>query len=374
MTSTDIYYVPYPRKKWLRRFFRLIGKILLNILARPIITDMHRLPLKGPAILAGNHVAVLEIVMMAVYSPAIVEFLGAGDIPLDPNMAWLANLYGYIPIQRGTLDRAGIKKALSVLKQGGIIGVFPQGGIWETSVSQVRVGAAFLSEKGEAPVTPIGFGGVKGALKQILRFKRPELVMNVGRTLELPGVLDGISPSREGLEAYSEKILASIIELIPEDERPAASKRLGGTFDVSIRLMQSDGSLQIVSENNIKFEQRSALGRFFHFPQLLDALHRNLELQVQALQHLDGPLQPLDLINACQEILDYLDVNPGFFTYRFGIDVGLQLKSAFQTLIDMVASQSGNLTSVEIVPLYGYIELKTGERIIEHGAPIIQSM
>jgi len=52
-------------------------------------------------ILAGNHVAVLEAVMMAVYCPGVVEFLGNGDIPFDPNYAFIANSYGFIPINRG---------------------------------------------------------------------------------------------------------------------------------------------------------------------------------------------------------------------------------------------------------------------------------
>jgi 1-acyl-sn-glycerol-3-phosphate acyltransferase len=374
MTSNDDFLIPYPRKKFLRKFFRFFGKILLSLLARPTIIGRKNLPIHGPAILVGNHVAVLEIVMMAVYSPKIVEFLGAGDIPIDPNVAWLANLYGYIPIQRGTIDRTGIKKALSVLKQGGIIGVFPQGGIWETAIDQSRIGTAFLSQKGEAPVTPIGFGGVKGALKQILRLKRPKLIMNVGQTLELPSSREVEPYSRNELEAYTQAIWLNIFELLPEDERNITNRHYDETFDVKISLIYTDGSENINSDCGMSIEQSSVLGRFFHFPILLDALHRNLGLKVEVLQHVDLRMPPLELSKACREILDYLEINPGFFTYRFGIDVGMQIKSAFQTLIDLIQSQSGNLDGIIIVPLYEYRDSETGERKVVQGIPPIHSM
>jgi len=47
-----------------------LGKVLLALLANVTVNGREKLPNKGPVILAGNHVAVLEAVMMAVYCPA----------------------------------------------------------------------------------------------------------------------------------------------------------------------------------------------------------------------------------------------------------------------------------------------------------------
>jgi 1-acyl-sn-glycerol-3-phosphate acyltransferase len=100
--------IPYPRKVIIRHFLRFLGRLLLPLLARVTITGRENFPRKGPVILAGNHVAFLEVALMVVYPPYLVELIGTGDIPLDPTFAPLAHLYGFIPVNRGNLDRNGL--------------------------------------------------------------------------------------------------------------------------------------------------------------------------------------------------------------------------------------------------------------------------
>ena len=40
-----------------------------------------------------------------------------------------------------------------------------------------------MSQQAQAPVLPIGFGGIKGALDEMFRLKRPRLSMNVGELI-----------------------------------------------------------------------------------------------------------------------------------------------------------------------------------------------
>ncbi|NOG52109.1 MAG: 1-acyl-sn-glycerol-3-phosphate acyltransferase [Chloroflexi bacterium] len=141
------------------------------------------MPPKGPLILVGNHIAIIEVGMMMTYTPYPLEVMAAGDIPLDPRYRWMADLWGFIPIKRGSMDRGGMNMALDVLEQGGVVGLFPEGGIWETTIRQARQGVAWLSSKANAPIVPIGFGGIEGALTKMLRFERPRMTMNIGQPI-----------------------------------------------------------------------------------------------------------------------------------------------------------------------------------------------
>jgi len=370
------YQVPYPRKRLIRRALRLLARLLLPLAARPLVLGRDNLPVEGPAILAGNHVAVLEIVLMLAYSPASVEFLGASDIPLDPRLAWLADLYGFIPVQRGTVDRMGIKMALSVLEQDGVIGIFPQGGIWDPSISQVRIGAALLSQMGKAPVVPIGFGGVNGALRQIMRFKRPRLVMNVGEAMAFPASEVDAGRTRESLEAFAGELIRRILALLPVEERPDVDQRADESFDVQVSFLNSDGEETAPLEEQLNATDRAALGRFLHYPVLLDALGRNLKLPVGPLQRLESAVIPEDLQRACSSILDYLTQNPGFFTYRFGVQIGLEIEAALEKLAEVVGNTAevGNLSGVRIVPIHRYRDSTSGEMIEQRGARSLHSM
>ena len=52
-----------------------LGKALLTLFADVEIHGREKLPKKGPVLLAGNHAAILEVVMLAAYTPGNVEFL-----------------------------------------------------------------------------------------------------------------------------------------------------------------------------------------------------------------------------------------------------------------------------------------------------------
>lgn len=79
--------IKYPRRVVIRKMMLFFARLLLRLFTRLEIRGKENIPLQGPVILAGNHVAILEAVFLAAYSPRLVEFLGTGDIPLDPNYA-----------------------------------------------------------------------------------------------------------------------------------------------------------------------------------------------------------------------------------------------------------------------------------------------
>jgi 1-acyl-sn-glycerol-3-phosphate acyltransferase len=183
MNTKPIDTLPYPRRRVARFVLRGAARLLIALLTRLKVLGMENFPRSGPLILAGNHVGVMEAVLMAALSPRQVEFLGTGDIPFDPNYARIVEAYGLIPINRGNLDRDAIQKSVDVLRQGGVLGIFPEGGIWDPARMEAQLGVALISQRANAPVLPIGFGGMRGALVNALKLKRPRLEMRVGELI-----------------------------------------------------------------------------------------------------------------------------------------------------------------------------------------------
>ncbi|MCB9455632.1 MAG: 1-acyl-sn-glycerol-3-phosphate acyltransferase [Anaerolineaceae bacterium] len=175
---------------------QIVGRALLGLLTRTTVAGRENLPEKGPLILVGNHNALMEAALMVLHSPYQIELLGAGDIPFDPRYAWAIERYGYIPIRRGEMDRLALNKALGVLKQG-VIGMFPEGGIWEAAFKRARTGVSWLSSQANAPIIPIGFGGIDGALGATMKLRRPRMLMNIGHVIPpIPAEIEG-SPAKK---------------------------------------------------------------------------------------------------------------------------------------------------------------------------------
>jgi 1-acyl-sn-glycerol-3-phosphate acyltransferase len=368
----DIYSVTYPRKVFIRTIMTSLGKVLMNLLTDVKITGQERLPEKGSMILAGNHVAVLEAVMMAVYTPGMVEFIGNGDIPFDPNYAFIANIYGLIPVNRGNLDRKGLKMGVDILKQGGILGIFPEGGTWNPANMQAQIGVAWLSYRAQTPILPIGFGGIKGGLANALKLKHPRLSMNVGEIIPPVALQEPTLPVKANLEVAANKILAEINALIPEEGLRQFRRRVDEEYRLEIKVLDVDHEIELPP--NLFIHHDSIYARFLYNPTMMDVLVRNLHLPIKPLKTIDRQTKIKSLLQAWHSILNYLETNPGYFTYRFGVEGGLAMKKSLEELLRLGEwiHQSGY--AITIQPIRHYRNANTGADVIERGGCFPRSM
>jgi len=337
----------------------------MTLLANVEISGKKRLPQKGPIILAGNHVAALEAVMMCIFNPGIVEFIGTGDIPFDPNYAFFVKAYGLIPVNRGNLDRLGLQMGMDVLVQNGILGIFPEGGAWDPANMQAQIGVALLSYRSGAPVLPIGFGGVKDGLGKALKLKRPTLVMNVGEIIPPVSIKNESLSIKENLEESAGQILDRINALVPEKDLQVFQKRVDETYSLIIKVSDRDRIIEIPDEYVVS--HGATYARFLYNPIMMDVLARNLRLPIQPIKQVSQEYQLDPLLNAWHSIRDYLEINPGFFTYRFGMTEGLAMKEALMELhrLGKWTHQSGYALTLQ--PERHYRNANTGASVIERG-------
>jgi 1-acyl-sn-glycerol-3-phosphate acyltransferase len=328
--------IPYPRYSFRRKAAQSLGRPAISLLSDLKISGRQNFPAAGPLILAGNHVGFMEIVLMVVFSPYNLELVGTGDIPMDPTFAPIAKGYGFIPLNRGNLDRNGLYQALNVLKQGGVLGVFPEGGIWNPDAMPAHAGIAWLSSAGQAPILPIGFGIPDKPIKNLLQLKHPRFEMNIGP------VIPPVNPDHPGLsrkaamEVESRRILQTIHSLVPAPyhREQRESKTVG--FVCTVTISTSDGK-DILPPADLALFHASQLSRMLQQPVIMDVFTRNLKLPVAPLNHPEQKHEAHRILVAVSSILDYLVTNPGFLTYRFGIDEGLAMHAALSELKALAA-------------------------------------
>ncbi len=354
----------YPRRRLSRGLLRSVGRVLVPLLTRTQITGMEHFPASGPLIIVGNHIATMEVVLMVVYAPWQLEMLGAGDIAAPPPMDAISRLYGFIPVNRGNLDRAALTKALSVLQQGGILGLFPEGGIWDPGAMEAKRGVAWLSYQSRAPILPIGFGSPDGALRDTLRLKRPALSMTVGKLIP-PVDLPKGSPRHEALQRAAVDILDAVDRLIPEPFRQQRMAIADERFELGLRVLDGAGQ-PLTIPPSLAIVHSDGLCKVFYRPAILRIFAKDLHLPVAALQHLDQDPSPEALVSALSPVLQYItDQNPGFFPYRFGTASGLSMEAGLRELhaLALWARDAGH--RLQIRPTRRYRREGQDEEIVE---------
>jgi len=360
----------YPRRIFIRAIIRGLGRILFPLLTRAKITGLENLPRYGPFILVGNHTASMEVVMMAVYARRQLEFLGAVDLPNTPTIEKIIDLYGIIPVYRGAVNREAMKAAIHILDQGGMIGIFPEGGFWEPVISHAKTGVPWLSTFSKAPILPVGFGDTRGKLTDILHFKRPELVMNIGKPLP-PVQLRPDVDRKKAIQEKADAIMEGVWQLVPQEVMAKKSIVENESFELQVQVLDTDGSpVRIPSQ--LAITEGQWLSRFTHRINLINLVRDNLHLPVQALKDLPDSPPLKDIITACQSIIDYTQgVYPYFFTYRYGPDDGISMLESFKQLRDLAQWALDHHYSLKTTPLHHFTdpatqEIVTRTRPIEH--------
>ena len=80
-----------------------------------------------------------------------------------PVVGHVIALSGAFPVHRDKTDRIAIRTALRLLKEGQVVGIFPEGTRSHSGeMLKPHLGAAMLALKSGAPILPVALSGTRG--------------------------------------------------------------------------------------------------------------------------------------------------------------------------------------------------------------------
>lgn len=187
---------------------RLATRMVLTIFCSLKVKGAENIPGKGAYIIAANHINWFDgFVLMALFKEKIV-FLTADYLFERPivRKAFLSRL-GCIPVGQAQTRKA-IEKSLKLLKDGEIIGVFPEGGVRLTKeMQEIKRGAFFLAHRANVPIIPVGIQGTNHVFSLFRKIpRRGEIIVNIGKP---------IYPVKTDRET-AKLIIAKITELVSQ--------------------------------------------------------------------------------------------------------------------------------------------------------------
>lgn len=148
--------------------FLIIFKLFFSLK----VAGQENIPQDGPFIIVANHSSLLDPIILGVSIKPKIIFVAAAYLFEIRWLGYLLRKVNSIPVQRENDIRA-IKQSLKILQQGGVLGIFPEGGVdRQKDDLPIKAGAAYLATKVGVPIVPIRIKGADKVLPRGAKFIR----------------------------------------------------------------------------------------------------------------------------------------------------------------------------------------------------------
>jgi 1-acyl-sn-glycerol-3-phosphate acyltransferase len=143
-------------------------------------------PKQGAALIVSNHLSLIDPFVVGFAAHRLVNFMGKEELFDLPVLGFLIRKLGSFPVDRSRTDPAAMRTALSVLKEGELLGMFPEGTRSTTGeMIEFRTGAARVAARMNVPMIPAALFNTNKAMPPG-KFLRPaRLAVRFGKPFEL---------------------------------------------------------------------------------------------------------------------------------------------------------------------------------------------
>lgn len=144
----------------LYRILRPIVNGLFRVAYRPTIIGNENIPKKGSVVICGNHTSILDIPLLFCTTKRTIHFLAKDELFKGLGTPFFKAM-ACIPVNRRQKDHEALKKAIKVLKDQKLIGIFPEGTFNRTKdvIMPFKFGAVSMASKTNSTIVPFSITG-----------------------------------------------------------------------------------------------------------------------------------------------------------------------------------------------------------------------
>ena len=223
------------------------------------VTGAQHIPRTGGAVVASNHVSYLDFIfagLAGVHAHRYVRFMAKQAVFDNPAAGPLMRGMKHIPVDRDA-GSASFRTALSALRAGEVVGIFPEATISRSfTVKDLKSGAVRLAQASGTPLVPVAVWGgqrmlSKGVRRRLSR-RGTHVLIAVGEPIPVPKGADG--------EALAEVLRTCLQDMLTElqlrsREQPRAGEDawwhpagLGGSAPTPEQAMALDDADRVARE------------------------------------------------------------------------------------------------------------------------------
>ena len=197
-----------PFYRWFHSTFKGLFKFLFRIKS----SGAENLPQYNGCIVCANHVSLFDVFSISASLPVErrLRYLAKAELFRIPLLRTAVSALGAFKVDRKGGDVGAIKKSVSLLKEGEVIGIFPQGTRCKgknPAETEVKHGAGMIAYYSKVPVLPVA---IRTKKQKYALFRQVEVIFGTPMSYEDLGFEKGGSKE---YKAASERIFAEICRL-----------------------------------------------------------------------------------------------------------------------------------------------------------------
>lgn len=188
-------------------FAKTVVSGILKPLYRIETKGIEHLPKSGGVLLCANHISNLDPPVVGITCPRPVFFMAKEELFKAPILKWVLPHLQAFPVKRGISDRGALRTGLKILKEGHVVGLFPEGTRSKTGeLGKGLAGAGFFALRSEASVLPCAIVGTYKPFRKVRVIYGP------------PIDFEEMRRNKVSAEEATEAIMAHIKKLINENK------------------------------------------------------------------------------------------------------------------------------------------------------------
>lgn len=193
-------------------FYKIAKSLIkgfVHIFFRLKVHNAENFPKDDAAIIVANHKSNWDPFVCASVVPRQLFFMAKKEIFDVPVLSGIAKAFGAFPVNREIADIGAIKTAMSLLKQGKCVAIFPEGTrVKGGKEHNVKSGAVMIASKAKVPVIPMAIKGKYGLFRKIdIYIGSPVYAENS----------DGTKLSHEEIDELSKQLMSDVLKTAGEN-------------------------------------------------------------------------------------------------------------------------------------------------------------
>lgn len=192
-------------------FARAVVKSIFKPWYRIQVLGLENFPKEGGVLICTNHIHNFDPPVVGITAPRVVHFMAKEELFIVPVLGKIVRMCNAFPVKRGMSDREALRKGLNLLKEGHVLGLFPEGTRSKTGeLGKGLAGAGFFATRSNASVIPCAIIGPYKSLHQL------KVVYGV------PIEMEELRKSKASAEQVTELIMSEIHKLMKKHREVSA--------------------------------------------------------------------------------------------------------------------------------------------------------
>ncbi|MBA7515660.1 Bifunctional protein Aas [subsurface metagenome] len=134
--------------------------LILKIFWRMEIIGIENLPQSGGMIIASNHVSYLDPAVLAASLNRKIYFITKKEVFKNGFISFILKNLNAISVDRENVNILAFKKAINILREEKVLGIFPEGTrSSDGELQELKLGAIKIAMKTGVPILPVGIIG-----------------------------------------------------------------------------------------------------------------------------------------------------------------------------------------------------------------------